>query len=148
MNILDSAHAVAHEYAGGCESLAPRMDVSAAVLRSKVNPNVQTHHLTLKEAVRMTAITGDTRILQAWARELGLAVVEIPNPESCADSDVIELMARSLQTHGEIGREINKTFEDGRVERHEVARVKDRVWSHMVTVLGLVGRIEGMAEPE
>ncbi|PNE77837.1 hypothetical protein A8H37_06130 [Burkholderia thailandensis] len=42
MNILDTAHAVAHNYPGGCESLAPRLGVSPAVLRSKVNPNTGT----------------------------------------------------------------------------------------------------------
>jgi hypothetical protein len=148
VNITDAAYAVAHDYPGGTESLAPRIGMSGAVLRNKVNPNNSTHHLTVAEALRISQITGDVRIVQALARELGMALIEIPNADQCADSDVIELMAKSLQTHGEIGREINKTFEDGRVEHHEVARVKDRVWSHMVTVLGLVGRIEGMAEPE
>lgn len=41
------------------------MDISAAVLRNKVNPNNQTHHLTLAEAVRIVDLTDDEQILQA-----------------------------------------------------------------------------------
>lgn len=148
MNITDAAYAVAHDYPGGTESLAPRLDMSGAVLRNKVNPNNTTHHLTLAESLKISLITGDYRIVQALARELGLAVIAIPAAENCADADVIEMMAKSLQTHGEIGREITKTFADGKVERHEARNVRDRVWAHMITVLGLAAHVEGMAEPD
>ncbi|WP_341772648.1 phage regulatory CII family protein, partial [Burkholderia pseudomallei] len=47
MNIIDAAYAVVHDYPGGSESLAPRLGMSAAVLRNKVNPNNATHHLGL-----------------------------------------------------------------------------------------------------
>jgi hypothetical protein len=59
---------------------------------------------------------------------------------------VIELISRSLETHGAVGKEIVRTLEDGRVEQHEAAKVRDRVWSHIVTVVSLASRIEGMAE--
>jgi len=122
------------------------MGMSAALLRNKVNPNQSINHLTLAEAVRMSVVSNDKRIAIAFARELGLTCLEVPEPENCADADVIELMAKTWETNGEIGREVNKTFEDGVVEQHEVRRVKDRVWDHIRTLFGLVGRIEGMAE--
>ncbi|WP_144154492.1 phage regulatory CII family protein [Paraburkholderia sp. BCC1885] len=146
MNILDTAHAVAHDYPGGCESLAPRVGMSAAVLRSKVNPNTDTHQFTLMNAVAVTDMTNDDRILEAWARERGYVLVKLPDAAHCSDGAVLELMAKTWETNGEIGKEVNRTFEDGRVERREVGRVKDRVWSHISTLFGLVGRIEGMAE--
>jgi hypothetical protein len=146
MNTADAAYAVAHDYPGGTESLGPRMGMSAALLRNKVNLNQTINHLTLAEAVRMTDITGDSRILEAWARQLGFALIELPAAENCADADVIELMAKTWETNGEIGREVNRTFADGRVEPHEVRRVKDSAWTHMVTLLSMITRIEGMAE--
>ncbi len=148
MNVLDAAYAVAHDYEGGCESLAPRIPMSSALLRNKVNPNNPANHLTLKEAVRLSVIARDPRIAQAFAAELGMVCIQMPSPDECADSDVIEFMAKSWETHGEVGAEVKRTFQDGRVERHEVRKVKDKAWSHIVTLLGLVGRIEGMAEPE
>lgn len=146
MNITDAAYAIAHDYPGGTDSLAPRLGMSGAVLRNKVNPNNTTHHLTLAEAVRMSQITGDSRIVQTWAQELGFVVIEIPAVESCADGEVIELMARTWETNGEIGREVNRTFADGKVEAHEVSKIKDRIFAHMSTLFGLFGRIKGMAE--
>jgi hypothetical protein len=146
VNITDAAYAVAHDYPGGTESLAPRIPMPGAVLRNKVNANNTTHHLSLAEAFRMTDLTDDERILEAWARHRGKILIEMPEPENCADADVIELMAKTWETNGDIGREVNQTFADGRVEAHEVRRVKDRVWDHIRTLFGLVGRIEGMAE--
>jgi hypothetical protein len=70
VNITDAAYAVAHDYPGGTESLAPRLGMSGAVLRNKVNPNNTTHHLTLAEALRMSEITSDRRVAEAFAREL------------------------------------------------------------------------------
>ncbi|WP_153135152.1 phage regulatory CII family protein [Paraburkholderia agricolaris] len=146
MNILDTLHAVAHDYKGGCESLAPRIGMSAAVLRSKVNVGNETHKPTLAEAVRITEIADDDRVLEAWARERGYVLVKLPDADNCSDGAVLELMAKTWETNGEIGKEVNRTFEDNRVEKHEVARVKDRVWNHIASLFGLVGRIEGMAE--
>lgn len=77
MNIIDAAHALVHDYPGGSESLAPRLGMSAAVLRNKVNPNNQTHHLSLNEAVKATDVANDERVLEAWAAERGSAVVKI-----------------------------------------------------------------------
>jgi hypothetical protein len=146
LNIVDTAHAVALEYDGGCESLAPRLGMGAQVLRNKVNPNTKTHHLTLEEAVRMSVLTQDRRIVEAFARELGLVCIEMPEPENCSDADVIELMAQTWETNGDIGREVNAIFADGRVDQSEVVRLKDRVWKHVRTVFGLTSRIAGMAE--
>ena len=146
LNILDTAHAVAHEYDGGCESLAPRMGVGAQVLRNKVNPNIATHHLTLAEAVRMSDLANDYRILETWAQQVGMALVKIPLPEDCADAEVVELMAKSLGSLGDVGAEIVKTLEDGRVERHEAEKVNDRAFAHITTVVSLTSRVAGMAE--
>src|SRR5690606_28718993 len=84
MNIHDAAYATVHDYKGGSESLGPRVGISPAVLRNKVNQNNETHHLTLAEAVRMADMTGDTRILQAWAHQSGFLLVKAP--DACAAS--------------------------------------------------------------
>jgi hypothetical protein len=75
-----------------------------------------------------------------------MVLIDMPAAENCADADVIELMAKTWETNGDIGREVNETFKDGIVQPHEVKKVKDRVWDHIRTLFGLVGRIEGMSE--
>ncbi|PVX84329.1 phage regulatory CII family protein [Paraburkholderia unamae] len=151
MNTTDAAHAVAHDYPhGGTDALALRMGLSSgALLRNKVVLNrgpENRNHLTLAEAVRMTELADDDRILEAWARERGKALVQIPEAENCSDGAVLELVAESWQSHGEIGKAINETFADGIVERHEVKRIRDAIWTHLSKLFGLSNRIEGMVE--
>ncbi|WP_250451171.1 phage regulatory CII family protein [Caballeronia sp. ATUFL_M2_KS44] len=146
MNILDTLHAVAHGYKGGCESLAPRLGMSAAVLRSKVNPNTETHQATLMNAVQITEMADDDRVLEAWARERGYALVKMPNVESCTDAAIVELMGEAWATHGAVGQEICKTLEDGRVEESEVDRVEKRIFKHAQVLMTIAARLRGMAE--
>nr|WP_255631134.1 phage regulatory CII family protein [Caballeronia sp. dw_19] len=118
-------------------------------MRNKVNLNRSPDNrnvLTLAEAVKMTSLTGDDRILEAWAQERGYALIEIPTADHCSDSAVLELMAKTWETNGDIGKEVNRTFEDNIVQQHEVTRIKDRVFTHIRALFGLVGRIEGMTE--
>ncbi|CAL8476433.1 Gp65 (plasmid) [Caballeronia sp. S22] len=144
MNILDTLHAVAHAYKGGCESLAPRLGMSAAVLRSKVNPNTETHQATLMNAVQITEMADDDRVLEAWARERGYALVKMPVVENCSDAAIVELMGEAWATHGEVGREICKTLEDGRVKSDEVDRVERSMFKHAQVLFTVCGRLRGM----
>ncbi|MEM5384164.1 phage regulatory CII family protein [Paraburkholderia phymatum] len=146
MNILDTAHAVVHDYKGGCESLAPRVGMSAQVLRNKANPNTDTHHLTLRNAIDVTAMTDDDRILEAWARERGFALVKVPDVGNCNDAAIVELMGEAWATHGAVGKEICKTLEDGRVELREVDRVEQCIYKHAQVLFNISARLRGMAE--
>ncbi|BAO88946.1 phage regulatory CII family protein [Caballeronia cordobensis] len=146
MNILDTLHAVAHDYKGGCESLAPRIGMSAAVLRSKVNPNTETHKASLMEVVNITEMADDDRVLEAWARERGYALVKMPVVETSNDAAIVELMGEAWATHGEVGQEICKTLEDKRVKADEVDRVEKRIYRHAQVLFNISSRLRGMAE--
>ena len=67
MTPQDAFHATCHAYPGGCESLAPRMGMSSAVLRNKARPGCHTNHPTLADADHVMSLTGDVRILHALA---------------------------------------------------------------------------------
>src|SRR5690606_31558983 len=89
MNSIDAAYSTVHDYPGGSESLGPRVGIGPAVLRNKVNPNNDTHHLTFAEARRIADMTGDFRMLQAWAHECGFLLVKAPDGNTC-DMAVLE----------------------------------------------------------
>ena len=44
MTPQDAFHATCHAYPGGCESLAPRLGMTPAVLRNKARPGCHTNH--------------------------------------------------------------------------------------------------------
>ncbi|MNX76002.1 Phage regulatory protein CII (CP76) [compost metagenome] len=146
MNITTAADLTVHDYKGGSEALGAVIGMSAAVLRNKVNPNNTTHHLTLAEADRIVRMTGDARILAAFAHGNGYLLVKAP--ESCGESDisVLEQVAGLMVAHGTFGREVYDALADGGVDQQEVARVTAAGRVVMEAVAGVAGRLSGMAE--
>ncbi len=120
MNIHDAAHATVHDYPGGAASLAPRLGMVQAVLNSKVNPNTHTHHLTLAEAMRIMAMTGDHRILRAQCEELGY-LPPIPRVTAeISDLALLETYTRLMAELGEFSQGFHEALTDGRITKREI----------------------------
>lgn len=148
MNVADAAYIVVHDYPGGSESLAPRIGISAAVLRNKVNPNCTTHHLTLAEADRITGVTGDMRIAHAFAGSHGGVVVPLGDGEDASDMAVLEVMAGLWASNGVLGTEVHGALVDGRLTGVEQARIRAAAYGVKAKVLGLLNRLDAMTEPD
>jgi hypothetical protein len=125
VNIEDAAYAVVHDYPGGSESLAPRVAMPAAVIRNKVNPNNDTHKLSLLEAVRITAVTGDERILEAWVHDRNAVLVKLPAATETPDNQEILTKFLELTAHyGALARRYQEATEDDVVDEREMADLK------------------------
>lgn len=148
MNVADAAYAVVHDYPGGSESLAPRIGMSAAVLRNKVNTNCNTHHLSLAEADRITGITGDLRIAHAFAATHGGVLVPLGDGESASDMAVLEVMAGLWSSNGALGTEVHGALADGQLTGVELEQIRAAAYGLQRKVLGLLNRLESMTEPE
>lgn len=121
MNIEDAAYNTVHDYPGGASSLAPRMGMSVAVLNSKVNPNTKTHHLTLAEASKLMALTGDYRIMQALAAEHGKVAIDLPDIPECRDMSLTDKVLCIGMRGGDVMSTFREIMADGRVTQGEVA---------------------------
>ncbi|UDG77034.1 phage regulatory CII family protein [Achromobacter sp. 77] len=146
MNITTAADLTVHDYKGGSEALGAVIGMSPAVLRNKVNPNNTTHHLTLAEADRIVRMTGDVRILAAFAHGNGYLLVKAP--ESCGESDmsVLEQVAALMIAHGRFGHEVYDALADGGVDQQEMLRVDAAGRALMEAVAAVARRLSGMAE--
>lgn len=69
MSVADAAYHTVHDYQGGASALQVRLGKSN--LSAEVSPNNPAAKLGLVDAVRIQAMTGDYRILNAMAIELG-----------------------------------------------------------------------------
>jgi hypothetical protein len=145
MNTVDAAYHTVHDYPGGSESLGPRVGISPAVLRNKVNPNNDTHHLTLAEAVRMVDITDDERILQAWARARGYMLVKPPAGRSC-DMAVLEQVVNLGIANGQFMATINEALADNKITRKEISKIRDAEHVLQTTAATVTGSLEGMSD--
>lgn len=146
MNHLDAFHETVHSAPGGCESIAPRMNMSAAILRNKANPNSVTNKPTLDEADRLMGITGNHAILHALAANHGYVCVRVEDGAAPGDMAMLEMVAKVWQTNGEVGAEINKALADGRITRAEIQRVREAVRRTECALETVLAGLEGMAE--
>lgn len=120
MNVIDAAYQTVHHYPGGSASLGPRIGVSPAVLRNKVNPNNSTHHLTLAEASLMLGVSGDHRILHALAAEHGYTLQPIDAP---AAGSIMTAMLAASAAKGDLAGVLAAAMADNRITPNEAAAI-------------------------
>ena len=140
MNITDAAYNTVRDYPGGSASLAPRMGIkSPAVLNSKINPNTETHHLTLAEASKLMALTGDFRILHALAAEHEKVAIDLPEIPECRDMELTDKVLCVGMKGGDVMSMFREIMADGRITSGEV-RHMSRVIQQMHIVLAELNR--------
>lgn len=142
MNALDAADLTVHDYPGGSESLAPRLGMTGAVLRNKVNVNNDRNHLTLAEADRLMRVTGDHRILQALAAAHGYALVPVEQGET--DAPVLGLVLELGRTGGEVSRVVCEALADNVITPNEMAAISRASHDDQTALLHLVARLSRM----
>jgi hypothetical protein len=146
MNIFDAFYNAVHGAPGGCEALAVRMGMSAAVLRNKANPNAAGNVVSLQDADRVMAMTGDHGVLHALAANHGYVCVRVGDNVQSSDLAVLEIVTGIWAANADLGKAVHDALADGRIERHEVARVRELVMRADRVLHELVARMDGMAE--
>lgn len=146
MNVHDAFYQTVHGAPGGCEALAIRLGMSAAVLRNKANVHSATNKPMLDDVDRAMGITGDHRVLHALAQNHGYVCFRMGEEATASDMAVLELVTQVWTTNGEVGSEVNRTLADGRVDRAEVERVRAAVYRAQQALLEVVARLDGMSE--
>ncbi|HGM6729735.1 TPA: phage regulatory CII family protein [Stenotrophomonas maltophilia] len=134
MNVTDAAYDTVHQYPGGSEALAPRMGMSAATLRGKVNPNTDRNLLSLQEADAMMARTGDYRILHALCAEHGFIAQRVDAPES---GTLITALLSAAAAKGDLAELVSKAMADNRItpnEADDISRACQQVMAALVQV--------------
>jgi hypothetical protein len=147
MNTADAAYNTVHDYKGGSESLGPRVGISPAVLRNKVNQNNETHHLTFVEAQRVASMTGDFRMLRAWAHQEGFMLIKAPEADrSDSDMSVLEQVVQLSVETGHFMQTINTALADGKVDPKEIQAIREAERALQTAAATVTQRMEGMAE--
>lgn len=136
MNVQDAAYGTVHDYPGGSPSLAPRLGMSAAVLRGKVNPHNDRNVLTLAEADQMMGVTGDHRILHALAAEHGYTLTPM---EGEGAGDVAVAMLGAAAAKGDLANVITRALQDGLISGNELAEI-GRACAHLQASIVSVAR--------
>jgi len=147
MTPQDAFHATCHAYPGGCESLAPRMGMSSAVLRNKARPGCHTNHPTLADADHVMSLTGDYRVLHALAAAHGHVCVPVDADPAPSDLAVLELVTHVWRSHGNVGAAVDAAMADSRIEGGEVEQIRAAIYTNIQALQQMLARIEALQEP-
>jgi hypothetical protein len=128
MNALDAAYHVVHDYPGGAESLGPRLKKGSTVLSAEVAGR-GTAKFGLSDAVKVTQMTGDYRILHAFAEAVGQMCIPLPGCLADTGDDVLLALGETSREFSELCREVCQdvatgVFTDNALDRFELERGK------------------------
>ena len=145
---LDQAiYGLVHEHPGGARALAPLLRLQPGTLSNKANPSLETHHLSVHEAVAAQAIRHDTRVIEAEARALGGVYVRLPTAlRDVSDVALLEAWEDWLSAAGDTGQAIRAALADGRVSGLELRRIRTTMHAGIARELELLARLEALAD--
>lgn len=149
MSPQDAIHHVVHDFPGGAEALAPRIGRGAQVLRNKVTLEGvagvrRSHEPTLADVAAITRITGDLRVLDALAAEVGAVVLRLPVIESLGDAALLDMVLTVNDEYGQACAALRDGLADGEIDRQEFARIERETLEAVRGQLELLDRLRGM----
>lgn len=138
-------------FKGGIGALAealstPEHKVNAQTLRNRLSGNDR-HDLDLAMAEEIIDLCDSDALAHAEAMRRGGVFIKAPaDGGSASDMAVLELIARVWRSGGDVGKAVEDTLADHRVEKFEVAKVRTAVYAQQAALIALVQRMEEMAE--
>lgn len=134
-DVLVAAQELGHR--SNISELARQLGKSPVVMANKLNPDCDTHHLSLGEAVAITELAGDNGILDAWAHLRGKVLVDIP-AGSMNDEELADQVMLIQSVFGQMMQTIYQARADGVIDRLEHSAI-ERVGTEVAQqVIGLI----------
>jgi hypothetical protein len=142
--MLDAAYAVVRAYPGGALSLAPRIGKAHGTLSGEVAARPG-YKLGLDDAVAISQLSGDLRILNAFAAEMGCLVLHVPDSGAVGD-DVMQRVGAAAKEFGEFVSEVATDASDGDISLNDLKRI-EKEWGDLLAVgQGLLAHLRSLHE--
>lgn len=128
INQHDVLYSVARAYPGGIEALAPRMGVTAPVLRNKLRPGIDTHYMSFEQVSLLLELVDEARVpnaklpIRAFCWRHGMVALDVTRikAEPTGDTDLNRAYGNVLNELGDISKKFGEALADGRVSHAEV----------------------------
>lgn len=147
MDVFEAAYRVAHDFKpNGAVGLARKLGKNPAVLLNKLNPNQETHHLSLGDAVAISHAADDDRIAQAFAWERGGFFVRWPQRSGASDMELLTLWMTREQRSGQFAAVVERCYADGGISEQDWREIKAAGMAYVAAFLELMHRFEGMRD--
>lgn len=143
MTISHLAYRIAHEFKGGVVGLAALMGRGDKVLASKLNPNTQTHHLTIEELEMMIDFTDTNyQLAQYFADKCNAVVFKLPDVLDHGDMNLLDSYMQIMKEMGDLAAEFQKAYADGSIDRKEFTRIANEVTGVQARLLAFQSTVE------
>ena len=116
---------------------------SNKTLLAKLNNDSDFHHLTVEEAKRITDVTGDLRIVKAWAAGLGYQLMPL-NPARPSDEEFSDQLLIVSERVGDFSKSLREARADGVITSADHAEIKRRAMAAIESIMQLELECAGM----
>lgn len=138
MNILDAAYNVVHDYPGGAQSLGPRMGKNPNTLNHEVAGD-GTAKFGLIDAVKASSLSGDFRILHAFAEDCRHMCIPLPVQMAPPTSCILAALAQSSERFAALCNEVITGSADNSISDNELDRIQ-RARAELLSDLAQLGQ--------
>jgi hypothetical protein len=146
MSIIDVCYRVAHNSQGGVKALAARMGMSYQVLQNKLNPNNDTHHLTVEQAAEIADMADSDEIAEEFAARRNMVCIPITKHEGASDMELFDLIINMDKEKAEWLTQIQRALLDGVIDPDEFQRIQKESRDHLAAVAEFASRIESIVQ--
>lgn len=125
---------------GGASVLGPLIGKAAGTLSHELNPHCKHAKLGLADAVKLSKLTNDRRVLEAFAAAMDCLVVPLGQMDS-SEPETMEALGRSAKEFAEFISATATAMADGTVTENEL----DTMEREAADLLGMVSALLGLA---
>lgn len=119
MNIKDHVHQLALKYPGGIAALATRMGIPYSTLKSKLNPNVDTHHLYIQDYELMLSIIDSDEGAKFMAAQRDGVFVKSHRLDHVSDKKLHKILLERQSKAGRFANNLNEYLDDDEISEKE-----------------------------
>lgn len=128
-SIMDAARNLVEDN-GGVRALAPRIDKNETTLAHELT-ETGSAKLGLVTAVKLSKRTGDLRILNAIAAEMGCMVLVLPDALRVEGDATMHNLAAVAKEFSEVVGQVSASCGDGQITENELKRI-EREWGELL----------------
>lgn len=137
MNVLSTIYNLVHTFKGdegnGAEGVAKALGYnSTETFRKKVNPNIDTHNLNVRELITLIDFLDTDEVAKSFAEQRSLICIEKPIYEGFSDQAILDLFLKLQKEIGEMSAEVSKSLSDGSITWDEFQRI-DKEYNDFIT---------------
>lgn len=125
------------------EHLAGLTGMNPGTLYNKANADEDARHQpTLRDAVRLTAATGDMRVVEAFAETFGRATFDCGSMGGTSDEALLELVTNLAAENGDFHRALSTGLREQRFSAEALRGIRAEAYDMVSALMTLVTRLQ------